>query len=371
MSMGIERERKLRERFGGKDDYLWDKSGEPDAEIQRLEKHLSKFQHRGPAPIFPEIVPEKRSPFFRAWLRPVPVLAATATVLVAVAVTIVLLRRNKPLSASGPGWDASGLAGAPRIGRSSLGPNQSGVFHIGQTLETDAQSRASLSAENVGEIEVEPGTRLRLLNMGQDIERVALDHGMIHARIWAPPGQFVVDTPSAMTVDLGCAYTLQVDDSGAGLVRTTMGWVGFKLDGHESFIPAGAACATRPKVGPGTPYFEDASAKFRAALARWNFEDTTAQQRAGDLDIVLTEARRQDALTLWHLLSRVDSGQRAMVFERLSALAPLPAGATKEGVLRLDQPMLDLWWNSLGFDDITVWRHWERSWAASAPSSKK
>jgi len=73
-------------------------------------------------------------------------------------------------------------------------------------------------------------------------------------------------TPSAVTVDLGCAYTLQVDESGAALVRTSLGWVGFKLNGRESFIPAGAACATRPKVGPGTPYFENASADFRAAL---------------------------------------------------------------------------------------------------------
>jgi len=41
-----------------------------------------------------------------------------------------------------------------------------------------------------------------------------------------------------------------------------------QTEGHESFIPAGAACATRPKVGPGTPYFEDASARFRAASTR-------------------------------------------------------------------------------------------------------
>jgi hypothetical protein len=55
-----------------------------------------------------------------------------------------------------------------------------------------------------------------------------------------------------------------------------LGWVGFKLNGHESFIPAGAACLTRPKVGPGTPYFEEASPKFCAALASFDFEDNTS-----------------------------------------------------------------------------------------------
>jgi hypothetical protein len=233
-------------------------------------------------------------------------------------------------------------------------------------LETDGQSRASLQADDTGKIQVDPSTRLRLLSMGSGLKRIALDRGTIHTYIWAPPGQFVVDTPSAVTVDLGCAYTLQVDDSGAGMVRTSLGWVGFKLNGHESFIPAGAACATRPKVGPGTPYFEDSSSEFRAALTRFDFEDSTRQQRAHDVAIALSEARNRDALTLWHLLARVDDQQRVLVYDRLSQLVPPPAAVTKEGILRLDQPMFDQWWNELGFDDISVWRHWERSWAGTA-----
>jgi hypothetical protein len=204
--------------------------------------------------------------------------------------------------------------------------------------------------------------------MATGLKQIAMDRGTIHAYIWAPAGQFVVDTPSAVTVDLGCAYTLHVDDSGAGLVRTSLGWVGFKLNGHESFIPAGAACATRPKVGPGTPYFEDASPDFRAALARFDFEDGAPQQRADDLAIILAQSRKGDALTLWHLLSRVDEAQRTLVYDRLAKLAPPPATITREGILHLDQPMLDLWWNTLGFDDISVWRHWERSWSGTGTS---
>ena len=64
--------------------------------------------------------------------------------------------------------------------------------------------------------------------------------GTIHARIWAPPRFFFVNTPSAVAIDLGCEYTLQVDDAGAGLMRVTPGWVGFESDGRESFVPEGA-----------------------------------------------------------------------------------------------------------------------------------
>ena len=346
-------------------DYLWDRSGEPDPEVQRLEALLGRFRHDGPAPTFPVIVPERRWTLFGWRLRLFPVVAATAAVL-AVAVVTFLVQTKKPVPVTEAGWDVSRLAGTPRIGRDSVEKEKTSRLGIGQTLETDQQSRASLRAEDVGQIEMGPSTRLRLLNTRASLKGIALDRGTIHAYIWAPPGQFVVNTPSAVTVDLGCAYTLQVDDSGAGLVRTSMGWVGFKLNGHESFIPAGAACATRPKIGPGTPYFEDATPKLRAALARFDFADSTSQQRAADLAIVLAEARERDALTLWHLLTRVEEGQRVLVYDRLQAFASPPAGVTKEGILRLEQPMLDRWWNELGFDDISVWRSWERSWSARA-----
>ena len=348
-------------------DYLWDRSGEPDPEIQKLESLLGKFRHESPTPVFPAIAPARRWTFFPWRLRLFPALATAGVAVAAIVAATFLVYRTKPTPTTLAGWDVSEVQGAPRIGRKTLSANEgTSRLGIGQMLETDSQSRASIQADDTGKIQVDPSTRLRLLSMGSGLKRIALDRGTIHTYIWAPPGQFVVDTPSAVTVDLGCAYTLQVDDSGAGMVRTSLGWVGFKLNGRESFIPAGAACATRPKVGPGTPYFEDSSPEFRAALTSFDFEDSTPQQRAPDVAIVLSEARKDDSLTLWHLLARVDDQQRVRVYDRLSQLVPPPATATKEGILRLDQPMLDQWWNELGFDDISVWRHWERSWAGTA-----
>jgi hypothetical protein len=356
-----------------KNAYLWDRSGDPDPEIERLEALVERFRFNRRAPVFPKIAPSRRWAFFPWQIRLFPALAISAAVLaIVVGAWFVNVRRTVPIAV--PGWDVSRMAGAPRIGRHTV--TEASRLGIGQVLETDQHSRASLRAEDIGQIEMEPSTRLRLLNMGAGLKRIALDRGTIHTYIWAAPGEFVVDTPSAVTVDLGCAYTLHVDDSGDGLIRTSMGWVGFKLNGHESLIPAGAACATRPKVGPGTPYFEDASAEFQAALARFDFEDNTPRQRADDLTIVLGASRTRDALTLWHLLSRVELEQRVLVFDRLRALAPPPPGVTREGILRLDQPMLDLWWNELGLDDISVWRYWERSWSgapsgAAAPAGAK
>jgi len=351
------------------DDYLWDGSGTPDPEIQKLEVLLARYKHAGAVPVIPADVARSRWAFFLFRLRLFPALAAVFAVALIAVLAFVIYSRNSSRAVVA-GWDASRITGTPRIGHRAI-TDKTSRLGVGQILETDDQSRARLQATDVGQIEIEPSTRVRLLDMGATRKQIALDHGTINAYIWAPAGQFVVDTPSARTVDLGCAYSLHVDDSGAGIVRTWLGWVGFKLNGHESFIPAGAACATRPKVGPGTPYFEDASPAFRVALKRFDFEDTTPQQRATDLDIVLAQSRPGDALTLWHLLSRVDDDQRTRVYDRLKQFVPPPDGVTRDGVLRLEQPMLDLWWNQLGFDDISVWRHWEHSWTDTVKSAEK
>jgi hypothetical protein len=356
-----------------KDDYLWDGSGEPDPEVQKLEKALGRYRHKRPAPAFeqiPEIPAAKERKRFFGFRFSFQLTAVAATIVIA-ATLFYVLRRSNSVVDSGPAWDVARLEGAPTIGWKALGAN-SGVAKLsaGQTLVTDGSSRASITLEETGRVEVDAGSRLRLVTNGPGRKRLSLERGTIHAVIWAPPGQFVVDTPSAVAVDLGCVYSLHVDDSGAGLLRTTMGWVGFKLNGHESFIPAGAVCQTRPKIGPGTPYFEDASQAFRDALFRFDFEASTPETRHELLGVLLTEARKDDAMTVWHLLSRVSEGDRAAVYDRLAALAPPPAGVTREGVLRLDRPMLDAWWSSFGFGDIYLWRTYEGDWSQPSRDAK-
>jgi FecR protein len=348
------------------DDYLWDGSGEPDPEIQKLENTLAKFRHQGQAPEFTEVTATQQPRFWQRlvlWRWSFGLTAATATILFIAALGI-LQWSQKPNTASGPGWDVESLAGTPRVESNAFGKNTGAAkLGVGQTLVTDSRSKANISIADIGTVNVEPNTRLRLIAGGNGHNRLALDRGTIHAYIWALPGVFTVDTPSATAVDLGCSYTLQVDDSGAGLLRTKLGWVGFKLDGHEAFIPAGAVCATRPKVGPGTPYFDDASASFRDALSKFDFAASTTEERSAELSKILAEARQRDALTVWHLLARVGESERGSVYDRLATLVPPPSGVTRDGVLHLDQNMLDAWWNQLGLGDVSLWRTWERSWS--------
>lgn len=281
--------------------------------------------------------PERRISLFSPQL-----LAVTAVVILAIGLGMfwLYLRETRPF------WEVVTLGGTPQIG--ARGIKEKGRLGLGQWLETDSSSRAQIEVGSIGHVEIDPNTRVRLVESKPTEHRLELAHGRLSARIWAPPKLFFVDTPSAVAADLGCAYTLEVDDQGASLLRVTSGWVALQLKDRESMVPAGAACATRPGIGPGTPYFEDASESFRAALSQVDFEPKANWLgNMTPLDIVLANARVRDTLTLWHLLARVDVSDRPLVYERMMQLVPAPEGTTREGVLALDPRMLDSWKDKL------------------------
>jgi hypothetical protein len=211
-------------------------------------------------------------------------------------------------------------------------------------IETDAHSRTTLKVGDIGSVEVEPNTRLRVIADRANEHRLALARGEIRAKISAPPKLFFVDTASGTAIDLGCEYTLSDDDLGRGMLSVTRGWVSFQWKGLESLVPAGASCRTRPRLGPGIPYFDDAPEGLKQAL-----DDFDLHHNGTALEGVLKQSRVRDTLTLWHLLQRVDVVDRGRVYERIATLTPIPAGVSRERALRLDPQTLTLWKDELAW----------------------
>jgi hypothetical protein len=224
-------------------------------------------------------------------------------------------------------------------------PGSTDQHPTGDWLQTDASSRLRITVGSIGTVDVEPNTRLQLGISGASEHRLSLARGKISAVISAPPRLFFVDTPSSTVVDLGCAYTMEVDDTGGGRLAVTAGWASLAWMGREALVPAGAVCLTSQGTGPGTPCFEDATPALRDALRQFDFSKTGADA----LDTVLRESRARDTLTLWHLLSRVDGSARVKVFDRLVALTPLPAAISRDKALQLDPDTLTKWKDELAW----------------------
>ena len=215
----------------------------------------------------------------------------------------------------------------------------------GEWVETDDSSKARIIVGSLGTVDIEPGTRVQLGEVRDSEYRLALSHGTISAEINAPPRLFIVDTPASAVVDLGCAYTVTVGKDGAGELRMTTGWAALEFNGRESLVPAGAIARTYPGLGPGTPYFEDASDTFKRAVRLFD----TDNFRAAAFDTVIREARIRDTLTLWHLLSRVESSDRLRVYERIAGFVPPPTAVSREQILALDADALRRWREELAW----------------------
>ena len=272
------------------------------------------------------------------WFR---VAAVAAVILVAVTIGLVWSSYHGPR----PSWVVENLNGTVRIGGGHI--KQTGNLAVGETLETDNSSRARISVGEIGEVEVESNSRIKLVQASNTEHRLSLERGEMSARISAPPRLFFVDTPSGEAIDLGCAYTMQVDDAGAGLLHVTLGEVALVRYGHEVYVPRYGMCQSRKGIGAGTPYFEDASDKLVSALESFDFENGGEAAFAE----VLKESRPRDTFTLWHLLTRVEGDQRSRVLERMIELVGRPNGVTREGTLQLDQKTLDTWKDEMD----TVW----------------
>ncbi len=309
------------------DRYLWERSGPPDPDVARLEQVLSPLRYHGELPELAERAP-RHSTRRRLWP-----LAAAAAIVLSGSATWLLVRGDEP-----SGWDVKAQAGLFLIDADS--PRASARLGIGQWLHTPRGASARVSVGEIGTLTVYPNSRVLLVACGPASQRMRLEEGTIEAMITAPPRLFVVDTPSAVAVDYGCAYKLMVDAAGNGVLAVTMGFVALERDGRQVLVPSRAICRMRPGLGPGTPFYTDASDAIKQALDAVDFGGA---DRGEAFDMVLREARRDDAITLWHLMARLQGDEQAAVYDRLAALAPPPAGVTREGILARDEAMLRAW----------------------------
>jgi hypothetical protein len=201
----------------------------------------------------------------------------------------------------------------------------------GEIVQTN-RFAAHIKAPSIGTIDVAPHTTLQLVQSAPDRYLLDLREGSIHATTTSPPGVFVVNTPKASAIDLGCEYSLSVQPSGIGTLHVTAGWVELTFGFTQSLVPANAHATIDAEGNLGPAIFDDAP-----------FSDDAP------LDTILRTARKKDAYTLLNLFPRAaNADERVRIYDRLNALVPAPPGITRE-IVR-DQWTIDTtgpWWSAV------------------------
>ena len=298
-------------------DYLWDGSGEPDAEVQNLEALLGRYRSATPMPDFRRVVVMRRR---RRWLLAV----AAALILCAV---LGALRFYTPPN----GWRATGSSGVAIVPHS--------ILRAGDVVRTGAQGTVRLESPAVGTLDIGANTTLRLIENRRNRHRLALTAGTIHAKTTSMPGVFVIDTPRARAIDLGCEYTLTVAPGGEGELHVISGWVDLTHGYEQSLVPEGSSALMTADGELTVPVFDDAAPRFRAAVR--DFTHTR------DLATIVSLARRRDALTLLNLFRLTTSEESVVLFDRLNQLVPAPASISREAVRDWRPDVTELWWRPI------------------------
>src|SRR5262245_9335468 len=186
-------------REANDDDRLW--QGTLPADLERVRTAAARL------PVPPE--PDWDAPRVR-WIashassqRRVAWLAMAAAFVVVLGAAAIIAR---------DAWRVDAIAGRPSLSGLAF----AGRVALGGSITTDATSRARLEVPGFGDVTLEPHGCIRRVRGKGEERRLELERGTLHASILAPPRLFIVGTSVGSAVDLGCAYTLAVDDSGKG-----------------------------------------------------------------------------------------------------------------------------------------------------------
>ena len=250
-------------------DYLFDKQGE-DPEVAQLEELLGGYEHTAEL--------RKPLPGRRRGRGTLYVLLAAAAA-GAVALTLawprdesqpVIADGDPPVPASRCASGGDGFAFASQSGGVTCdgATAKAGVLPVDTWLETGTNALANLEIADIGSLTIFGESRLRLVGTGDNEHRLELARGSISAEVVAPPRLFVVDTPAATAVDLGCAYDLSVDEHDVTHLRVTSGAVSLERGERLVWVPAGSEVHARPGEGPGVPIAIEADAELRTAAGR-------------------------------------------------------------------------------------------------------
>lgn len=309
------------------DDYLWDRSGPPDPDVERLEDLLRPLAHDAP-------LDELR---LRRRRRLGPWIAGAFAVASAAAALAIVLRPDPQRPCGGDnGFTFTGQGGTVSCDGSQV---VSGMLPVGGMLDTGA-NQALLRIADIGTAVLGAETRVRLDRTSTERHQLFLERGRMHARVNAPPRIFAVATPSSQVVDLGCEYEIQIDERGSGTIGVLTGKVELEHASGAVFVAPGRT-HTRLLAGrrASLPLIEHASNAVTAAVAAW---DAT-----GGLDGILAAATPADAITIANL-AKIESPRRADVLVRLQELFPAPQQLTIVEALA-DPVMFGMW-----FDEVLL-----------------
>jgi RNA polymerase sigma-70 factor (ECF subfamily) len=284
-------------------------------EIENLPKREIKF---------PKKPPEKRE--FKLNKKYLVV----GIILIAIIVSVYFLTLSSNV------WRLSAETGIVKL--NNVPVTESVIVAEDDEITTESSSSAIIDIENLGKIEIGPGSLLKRLEESNTAKLVS---GKLNISTSSTDEYLFIEIPSAVVEEyyLSTDYSISMDQPGIVVVEAASGWLKIVSGDKVSILPEGYSVKVITGVGLGIPVYNESSFSLSSLLEEYLF----AGRNIGVLTSILDVSEKTGAITLWNLLQRVIPGHRGLVYDKLNNLVPHPEGVSKEGVLDLKDDMLQLW----------------------------
>jgi hypothetical protein len=234
---------------------------------------------------------------------------------------------------------------------------RSATLAVGERLVTGQSESGRVDVARVGTMAVAPGSEILLRETGTGRHRLVLARGAVDVRVWAPAGVVGVHTPAGDVIDIGCAFSLDVDAAEVSRVRVVSGWVQLVNFEGEVLVPAGASSEIHRGRAPLVPVFDEAAPAFRTGLRA---AEAALSPGGGVADLsFLGSARPKDVYSLMLLSRGVPAEVARAVLDRATVLVPPPPGVSVAAILTGDT---DAFWRWHAALDLPPPKHWWRNW---------
>lgn len=189
--------------------------------------------------------------------------------------------------------------------------------NVGDWIQTDSVSSVVLKIANVGDISIEPNTKVRFIQSDGNISKMEVLYGTVNTST-SQPDKFVLQSSNLKVQDKGGSYSFKVDDKGNGVIYVNSGIANVESGNKSAVVTDGTFIMYKPEFGVGTPFRKDSKPEFQDALFQYDFNNGGAPS----IYYAMANAGPEDYSSLLNLIPRVDDRTKYLVLNKLNKLSP-------------------------------------------------
>ncbi len=223
-----------------------------------------------------------------------------------------------------------------------------GMLKPGDWLNSAENSKSRIKLGVLGEIEIEPSTKIKLLQVNASGNYFYLQSGGIKASIWGAPKHLLIDSPTGEIIDFGSTFNYKVNSDKNSILKVESGWAAIHFNSQFVIVPAGNECETNNEIG--IPFSINRSKEFKQKLKDFENHEVVSMSE------LIKYAGKVDLISLWYLLMSSSKNERQEIFNKIKQLDPKAGNVLVGNIIKLDENEMNQLWETLGLGGKNYWK---------------